>query len=374
MDEKILHKLSDLTELMYGSIMSQLKSGYYALWCPRIQKLNMAMEELVAGYESCVRGELLEEQYQTLSRKQKECLELEHLIFEQGELDQMNMVKQEFSETLSRMKQVLEQGVKGYDMLEDEFLEVYACEKEFVTTSNHLVEDYKIKLRNRMKQNMDKVSQFEQLTAEERKYFMTHVILFDEGKLENMIFHHLAEAEEKVKDTFKDVEQKAIICGKDISFEESRQYVHQYRVNAKKADPKEFSTSRRLQEAESVENKFEAWFENLLGSESTVGKLINQQKKADDFPMEERMIKAVEDVVNGNLGGLDMTKMIEAYREECAALKEDSFKRFFGDYEQVKKLVGILENAVTLVSQWEANDVSIADIILGTSTEYTSVG
>ena len=112
------------------------------------------------------------------------------------------------------------------------------------------------------------------------------------------------------------------------------------------------------------ETKFETWFENLLGNESTVGQLINEKKSEEVHSMEERMIEAIEDVVNSNLGGLNMIEMIDAYKEECAELKESSFKKFFGEYEQIKSLIPILKKAEELFPEWETSSVSMADIML----------
>lgn len=365
MDERILQRLSDSTEQMYNSVMEHLKNGYYTLWNPKIQELNTMVEELVADYGKCLRGEILECQYQGLLQEQKQCLELEKIVFEQGKVERMELFQKEFLRLLTGVKETLEMCIAEYDMLEDKFQNVYDCEYEFVSISHNLIKDYKARIRNRMQLNIDKVSQFQKLSAEERKYFMTHVILFDEGKLENTILSHLTTAEKKVQDTFKAVEQKAIICGRKMTFSESREYVHAYRKEQQKEDPRYLSTSRRLEEAEAIENKFESWFESLLGNESTVGQLINEEKSDDVLPMEERMVEAIENAVNSNLGGLNMIEMIEAYKEECAALKEYSFKSFFGEYEQIKSLLPMIKRTEKVLLEWETCRVGLAEIVMG---------
>lgn len=365
MNEKVLQRLSASTEQMYNSIMEQLKNGYYTVWHSRIQELNNLMEELVVEYGDCIRGEVLETQYQSLLQEREQCLHLEKDVFEQGEIDKMELLQQNLSQKITEMKETLEKCIFEYDMLEAEFEDVYACEDEFVSNSNSLVADYKIKLRNRMHQNVDKVSQFQKMTAEERKFFMTHVILFDEGKLESTILNYLTTAEKKVQNRFKAIEQKSIICGKTISFGESREYVHAYRSEQQKENPRYLSASCKIKEAEAIENKFETWFESLLGSESTVGQLINEKKSDGVLSMEERMIEAIENAVNSNLGGLNMIEMIEAYKEECADLKKSSFKRFFGDYEQIKSLILTLKKANEVFQKWKASGVNMAEIIIG---------
>ena len=365
MNKRVLQRLSDSTEQMYSSIMGQLKNEYYAIWHQRMQEINTVIEDLAAGYGNCLRGQVLEQQYKNLLQEQKQCMELEKAVFEQGEVERLETLQQELPKVFTAMRVTLETCISEYDRLEDQFQDVYDCEEEFVSISNSLVEDYKTRIRNRMHLNMDKVSQFQQLTAEERKYFMTHVILFDEGKLENTILNYLMSAEKKVQDTFKAVEQKAIICGSAITFDESREYVHAYRDEQRKENPSCLSTSLRLKAADASENKFETWCESLLGSESTVGQLINEKKSDGAYPMEERMIEAIENAVNSNLGGLNMVEMIDAYKEECADLKETSFKKFFGEYEQIKGLLPKLKKADELFPEWETSSVSIAEIIMG---------
>ena len=57
--------------------------------------------------------------------------------------------------------------------------------------------------------------------------------------------------------------------------------------------------------------------------------------------------------------------MIEAYKEECIAIREKSFLEFYGDYKEVENLLFIVEKALQIFPEWETRDVSIADIILG---------
>ena len=228
-----------------------------------------------------------------------------------------------------------------------------------------MVDDYKHKLQNRIKQNIEKVRQFEGLPEEERRYFMTHVLFFDEGKIENTILEYLNEAEQKVVAEALEIEKDAIVLPNMVEQEESREYVYQYRLENEKSNPKELSISRKILKQGEIENKFETWFNNLLGEDSSVGKLINEGHKIYGRPIEEQMFTAMENVIDGNLGNLKMTEMIEAYKEECIAIREKSFLEFYGDYKEVENLLFIVEKALQIFPEWETRDVSIADIILG---------
>lgn len=364
MNEKTIAKLSKKTATMYASIMGCVKDGYYVLWQPKIQELVVTVRELIEAYEKVTRGKIVEEHYQKLLNYCKQVEALEYVVFECGNIQTMNEVQTGLLETLTEMQDLLEKGVRRYEKVEQRVSSVYAYEKEFITASKNLIEGYKEKIQSRIRQNISKVHNFGTLSEEERKYFMTHVILFDEGKIENTIFDYLHDAERKVEDEFREVERKAIISGVTMEMQESRSYVHKYRREADKKNPKEFSISRKLLKEGEITNKFEIWFESLVGKDSSVGKLIDEGGTSYEIPMEIGMYDAIEAVVDGNINDLSMKEIIDAYTEECAELKERSFKEFYGEYEQIKKLCQIVQEAVGHFPEWEAREVGLADIIL----------
>lgn len=365
MEERTIKKLAKQTEKMYTSVMGQIKNGYYALWSPRIEELNMIMEALVSDYERCEKGSITKEQYETFSKWKEECLMLEDVVFVQGELDRMLTVQKNLSQIFTEAREVLERGIMKYELVENRISEVYVYEKEFITASSNLISDYKARLRNRIRHNISKVIQFETFSEEERKHFMTHVLMFDEGKLENTIREHLNEAEQKVVEDFFKVEQRAIIYDNMFSEEECHEYIRRFREETKRKNPLEFSISKKLLKEGELEDKFELWFNSLIGNDSSVGKLINEEKKSFDLPIEERMFQAIEGVIDANMGNLHMTELIDAYKEESALLKEKSFKEFYGNYEEIKNLICILEKAEIIFPRWDTSEVGLGDIILG---------
>lgn len=363
--DKTIKKLTSMTEKMYTSLTGQMKYGYYAIWNPRFQELKMIMEAMLEDYGHCKRGKILQNHYDELLKCQKRVLELPSEVFEAGNLEAMAYVREEMPKALQEIRDALKIGLEKYDRVEKRIEEFYVYEKGFINASSTLVDDYKHKLQNRIKQNIEKVRQFEGLPEEERRYFMTHVLFFDEGKIENTILEYLNEAEQKVVAEALEIEKDAIVLPNMIEQEESREYVYQYRLENEKSNPKELSISRKILKQGEIENKFETWFNNLLGEDSSVGKLINEGHKIYGRPIEEQMFTAMENVIDGNLGNLKMTEMIEAYKEECIAIREKSFLEFYGDYKEVENLLFIVEKALQIFPEWETRDVSIADIILG---------
>lgn len=364
MEDKVLHKLSAMTEEMYSSIMGQVKNGYHASWTPKYRGLLAIMEQLVASYAECVRGEVLEEQYQELTQILEQAKELSHSVFEEGDFQSLEQVKERLPKILTDAIADMEQGLQKYEQVAADLSKVDEYEKEFVSASSHLVADYKEKLRNRIRQNVTKVSQFETLSEEERRYFMTHVLFFDEGKLENKILEYLNEAENKVQQEVVQVECRAIIAKHEVTKEVRDAYVYKWRKEEGRTSPKELGISHKLLHQGEIEDKFETWFNHSLGEDSSVGKLINEGNKSVEAPMEEQMFQAMENVIDSNLGDLKMTEMLDAYKMECIRLKEKSFEEFYGVYDEITKLIEVAKKALEQLPELEVRDVSIADIIL----------
>lgn len=365
MEDKVITKLSVMTEKMYTSIVGQIKNGYFSIWNPRFEELNMIMEALISDYNHCKKGKILQEHFSELLKYQEQVRNLPKAVFEDGDLEAMELIQRELPPILSNMKAAMEQGVRKYDQVEASVNQVDEYEREFINASSSLVSEYKLKLRNRINQNLGKVQQFETLSAEERRYFMTHVIFFDEGKIENCILEYLNEAERKVEQDVLEVEREAIIAPEFIDLEESPMYVKRYREEAGRQSPHLLSISRKLLKEGEMENKFESWFNSLIGENSSVGQLISEGKKSYEAPIEEQMFQAVEAVLDNNLGNLNMREMLDAYKQECVMIKEKSFEEFYGDYQEIENLIFIVDKALQLFPQWKARDVSIADIILG---------
>lgn len=365
MEDKVLHKLSAMTEEMYSSIMGQVKDGYHASWTPKYRGLIAIMEQLVEVYEDCARGEVLEEQYQELTQIWEQAKELYHSVFEEGDFQSLEQLKERLPQLLTDAMADMEQGLRKYDQVAADLSKVDEYEKEFVSASNNLVAEYKEKLRNRIRQNVAKVSQFGNLSEEERRYFMTHVLFFDEGKLENKILEYLTEAENKVQQEVVQVECRAIIAKHEVTKEERNAYVYKWREEEGRTSPKELGISHKLLHEGEIEDKFENWFNHSLGADSSVGKLINEGTKSVEAPMEEQMFKAMENVIDSNLGDLKMTEMLDAYKTECVRLKEKSFKEFYGVYDDITKLIEAVKKALKQLPELEVSDVSVADIIFG---------
>lgn len=365
MEDKVLHKLSAMTEEMYSSIMGQVKSGCHESWTPKYRGLIVIMEQLVEAYADCARGEVLEEQYQELTQILEQAKELFHLVFEKGDFQSLEQIKERLPKFLTDAIANMEQGLQKYDQVAADLSKVDEYEKEFVSASNNLVAEYKEKLRNRIRQNVTKVRQFETLSEEERRYFMTHVLFFDEGKLENKILEYLNEAENKVQQEVVQVECRAIIAMHEVTKEERDTYVYKWREEEGRTSPKELGISRkRLGEGE-IEDTFETWFNHSLGADSSVGKLINEGNKSVEAPMEEQMFLAMENVIDSNLGDLKMTEMLDAYKTECVRLKEKSFREFYGVYDEITKLIEAVKKALEQLPELEVRDVGVADIIFG---------
>lgn len=364
MEEKTITKLSSMTANMYASIMGRVKDGYYAVWHPKIQQLILIVHALVEEYEKCTRGKVVEEHYQALLNYSKQVEQLEEIVFERGDIHTMNEIQKGLSNYINEMQELLEKGVRRYEKLEERVSKVYVYEEKFIADSKRLNEEYKEKIQNRIRQNISKVHNFGTLSEEERKAFMTRVILFDEGKIENTILEYLHDAERKVEEEFTEVERKAIISGNTMERDESRAYVHKYRKEAGKKSPKELSISRKLLKEGEINNKFELWFENLMGKDTTVGKLIDEGATSYEVPMEISMYDAIEAVVDGNVNELSMKEMIDAYTQECAELKERSFAEFYGEYDQIKILCSLVQKSVELFPEWDAREVGLGDILL----------
>lgn len=364
MDDKVLKKLAVMTEEMYASIMEQVKNGSYTRWNPRFQELHAIMEQLVSAYAGCQRGEVLEEQYQELIQILEQTKELSHQVFEAGDFQSLENITERLPRILTDSIADMEQGLQKYDQVAADLSSVDEYEKEFVLASTHLIVDYKEKLRNRLRQNVTKVSQFEDLTEEERRYFMTHVLFFDEGKLENKILEYLNEAENKVQQEVVKVECRAIMAKHEVTQEERAVYVYKWREEEGRQSPKELGISHKLLFAEEIEDKFENWFNHSLGADSSVGQLINQGNKSMEAPMEDQMFRAMENVIDSNLGNLKMTEMLDAYKEECVRLKEKSFKEFYGVYAEITTLIKVAKHALERLPELKVKEVSVADIIL----------
>lgn len=365
MEDRALKKLTDITDKMFASIMGQMRNGYFALWNPRFQELRMVMEALLSDYQKCVRGKVLQEQYENFQACEQDCKLLEETVLVRGDLDKMDEIQKRIADCFRETYENLQSAILRYESLEEKIREITVLEEEFEKVSEPLISDYKVKIRNRIQKNIVKIHQFDNFSMEEKVDFITHVILFDEGKLENQILGYLNEKERKVEEAFVNLEYTTVISKIDIKEEACKEYVEIYRLKAEKKNPKEFSTSRQLMDAEELGNKFESWFNSLIGKESSVGKLIKEGSKAFDLPIEEQIFEAIESVIDNNLGVLNMKDMIAAYQEECLALKEQSFNEFFGVYEEVKRLKEVVEKANQIFPKWSNKDVGIADIILG---------
>ena len=247
MKETQLNKLTRLSVDMYASICKHMKQAYFQKWNPLFEEWKLLLEELCKSYEKVGKsGKVLQEQSQTLHVLTKQVAELPDLIFEQGKLEILDEVVQAISQGLEEMVQVLQSGVERYQQVEESMSHLDSYAKEFVAASSTLIQDYKIKLSNRLQQNIGKVRGFEQLSPEERRYFMTHVILFDEGKLENTILDYLSKAEHNVEMEALEVERSAIISSKPMDLEMSVAYVEAYRNRNDKVNPKTLSLSEKI--------------------------------------------------------------------------------------------------------------------------------
>lgn len=364
MKSKAITKLASQTETMYAAIMAKIKDAYYSIWNPRMQELNIIMDALISDYRKCHKGAILEEQYQQMLLCVEDCQELEEIVFVHGKLEQMEAVQNRITKVFEECKNALEGAVKRYESFADKISIIEEHQSEFEKKKEYLIEDYKVKVRNRIQQNIGKVQRFEELSKEEKKEFITHVILFDEGKLENTILGYLNEGEREIEQEYNKLEQKVIIAKEIMDYEESREYVHKFREDENRKSPKKYSTSRKMMEVDELEDKFETWFSSLVGNESHVGKLINASDKNHDLPIEERMYEAIEGVLDSNINNLKMTPMIEAYNEECHILRERSFDQFFGNYEEIKMLIKIINKANSIFPKWDVKEVNLMDVVL----------
>ncbi|MCI8409359.1 MAG: hypothetical protein HFJ09_08850 [Lachnospiraceae bacterium] len=365
MEDRILKKLTDMTDNIYASIKGQVCNGYFAIWNPRFQELHKVMEVLLSEYDRYTKGLVLQKQYEQFQSFEKNCSRLEEEVFIHGDFGKMEQIQKNLTQSFQEIYEELQFAILCYESIEEKIQKIVVLEGEFEELTQPLVEDYKLKIQNRIQQNIAKVQQFDQLPKEEKSDFITHVILFDEGKLENQLLGYLNENERKVEDAFVNLEYTVAISKKDMTEEACREYIEKYRLKAQKKNPKEFSTSRQLMDASELGDKFETWFNSLIGKESSVGKLIKEDNKVFDLPIEERMFEAIEGVIDSNLGVLNMKDMIAAYQEECLELKEQFFQEFYGEYEEVQNLMKIVEKANQIFPKWSIRDVSIADIILG---------
>lgn len=365
MEDKILKKLTDMTENIYASIMGQMHNGYFAIWNPRFQELHKVMDELLSEYGRYTKGLVLQKQYEQFQSYEQDCNLLEETVFVYGDLGKMKQIQKKLTQSFQEVYEDLQFAILCYESIEEKIQEIVVLEEEYEEITEPLVKDYKLKIRNRIQQNIAKVQQFDQFSKEEKADFITHVILFDEGKLENQLLGYLNENERKVEDAFVKLEYTIAISKKNMTEEACREYIEKYRLKAQKKNPKEFSTSRQLMDASELGDKFETWFNSLIGKESSVGKLIKEDNKIFDLPMEERMFEAIEGVIDSNLGVLNMKDMVTAYQEECLDLKEQFFKEYYGEFKEVQNLIKIVEKANQIFSNWSIRDVSIADIILG---------
>lgn len=365
MEDKILKKLTDMTENIYASIMGQMHNGYFAIWNPRFQELHKVMDELLSEYGRYTKGLVLQKQYEQFQSYEQDCNLLEETVFIYGDLSKMKEIQKKLTQSFREVYEDLQFAILCYVSIEEKIKEIVVLEEEYEEITQPLVKDYKLKIRNRIQQNIAKVQQFDRFTKEEKADFITHVILFDEGKLENQLLGYLDENERKVEDAFVNLEYTVAISKKNMTEEACREYIEKYRLMTQKKNPKEFSTSRQLMDASELGDKFETWFNSLIGKESSVGKLIKEDNKIFDLPMEERMFEAIEGVIDTNLGVLNMKDMVTAYQEECLDLKEQFFKEYFGEFKEVQNLIKIVEKANEIFSKWSIRDVNIADILLG---------
>lgn len=365
MNEEIYANLASATDEIYSLLMSKVSDGYFTMWNPRFAKMDQGVTSLVTAFEQSERGLELEKQYQEIIKYQTEVRKLPNEVFQKGNFNAIEQIYTELPAKILKMREIIAQGMLKYNQVASEVENLEEYEKEFINISAREIEDYKVKLRNRINQNISKVRQFDSLSEEERKYFLTHVIFFDEGKLENTILEALHEAEKKVEDEVHKVEYNAIIAPEIYDDEKGREYVHRYRRENEKQNPKELSVSRKIFKQGEMENKFEIWFNSLVGEGSSLGNLINEGNYANEFPIEEQMLDAMGSVIDNNLGDLTMTEMLEAYKEECVAIKECSFKEFYGKYSELEKISSLLEDIQNLFTEWKIDSVGIAEIILG---------
>lgn len=365
MEDRILKKLTDMTDNIYTSIMGQVRNGYFAIWNPRFQELHKVMEELLSAYGRYTKGLTLQKQFELFQSCEQDCTLLEEVVFSYGDLGKMEQIQKKLTQSFQEVYEDLQVAILCYESIEEKIQEVVVLEGEYEELTQPLVEDYKLKIQNRIQQNIAKVQQFDQFSREEKADFITHVILFDEGKLENQLLGYLDENERKLEDAFVNLEYTVVISKKDMTEEACREYIEKYRLKTQKKNPKEFSTSRQLMDESELGDKFETWFNSLIGKESSVGKLIKEDNKVFDLPIEERMFEAIEGVIDSNLGVLNMKDIVAAYKEECMDLKEQFFHEFYGEYKEVQNLIKIVEKANQVFSKWSIRDVSIADIILG---------
>lgn len=365
MEDRILRKLTDMTDNIYTSIMGQVRNGYFAIWNPRFQELHKVMEELLSTYGSYTKGLVLQKQYELFQSCEQDCTLLEEVVFSYGDSGKMEQIQKKLTQSFQEVYEDLQFAILCYESIEEKIQEVVVLGREYEELTQPLVEDYKLKIQNRIQQNIAKVQQFDQFSKEEKADFITHVILFDEGKLENQLLGYLDENERKLEDAFVNLEHTVAISKRDMTEEACREYIEKYRLKTQKKNPKEFSTSRQLMDESELGDKFETWFNSLIGKESSVGKLIKEDNKVFDLPIEERMFEAIEGVIDSNLGVLNMKDIVAAYKEECMDLREQFFHEFYGEYKEVQNLIKIVEKANQVFSKWSIRDVSIADIILG---------
>lgn len=365
MEEKTLEKLVSITKTFYTSLSEQMANGYCLIWSPRLEELNEAMEELMTKYQHCKLGSVLQKQYEALLEYQKQIALHYAEIEEIDSIDAMPDLKKEYCDFFGENLEMLRRALKKYDQVQECAEQLSMYEEKFTNTSDALVEEYKLKLQNRIILNINKVRCFDSLTAEERSYFITHTLFYDEGKIEYTILRYLKEAEKKLVEDAEDIEQRAIISPQLFDMEKSREYVWLYRLESGNKDPKEKSVSKKMMKQDELENAFESWFDSLLGSESSIGKLIKEEKKIHEYPIEDQMFLAMENVIEGRLGNLKMSEMVAGYIEECIAIRDRSFLEFYGSYDEVKRLSKKLEKIFDLCERWEIREISMADAILG---------
>lgn len=364
MTKDVYKKLAVMTEDMYASLMKRVEDGYFAKWNPRFVELNKIMEALSFDYSHCTRGKELEKHYDNIMKLSEEVEKLFEEVFKKGNLEYMKDIQERLPRALNAMKQDLEIGIQKYDTADAKVNHVDKYEQDFIALSKQEVSNYKVKLRNRINQNLGKVRMFEGYSEQERRHFITHVLFFDEGKLENTILEALNNAEREVEREIIEVQRKIIISPKDYSLEERKVYVYAYREKEGKESPKLLSISRKILQQGEIGNKFENWFNSLVGEESLVGKLINEGNQSSEFPIEEQMFDVMEQVIDNNLGDLKMTEMLDAYKEECAIIKERSFSEFYGKYDEIQNLLFIIDKALKVLPSWEMEEICIADIIM----------
>lgn len=364
MEKSILNKLADQTDAMYTALMGQMRHGFFALWNPRFQELHKIMEALLSDYKKCQKGKILQEQYQIFIGCKDDCELLEEEVFVRGDLEKMEKIQKRLSDSFKEAYQILKVSIKQYESIEQSIKEISVLEEEYENNTRPLVEEYMVKIKNRIQKNTRRALQFDSFSHEEKTDFIAHVILFDEGKLENEILSCLIEQEQKLEEAFTQLEHTAVISLENMSEHDCVQYIEKYRLKNEKKNPKEFSTSKQFMEAGEHGNKFEEWFKSLVGEESSIGKLIQEGSKTFTLPIEERMYEAINEAIEKNLGVLNMKPMLEAYEKECLELKEIFFEEFYGKYSEVKILKDIVAKANEIFPKWSVKDVGLAEIIM----------